>query len=47
VPRFHYQEEPTGRVAARVGRGVAGLIVPAVLLAFWGLRRLPWFPVVG
>jgi ABC-2 type transport system permease protein len=47
VPRFQYQEEPTGRVAARVGRGVAGLIVPAVLLAFWGRRRLRWFPVVG
>lgn len=29
VPRFQYQEESTGQVAARVAPGVVGLVVPA------------------
>jgi ABC-2 type transport system permease protein len=42
LPAFAYEEEPLGALSARVGAGVAGLFVPALLLlvfAATGLRR--------
>lgn len=47
VPRFRFDEEPTAAVAARVGLGLLGLSIPAVLLAAFGLGRMRRFPVVG
>ncbi|MEW6320368.1 MAG: DUF3526 domain-containing protein [Acidobacteriota bacterium] len=47
VPRFVFVEEATGDVARRAGVGVAGLGVPAAILAWAGLRRLRRYPVAG
>jgi ABC-2 type transport system permease protein len=47
APQFTYQEEPTSAVARRVAIGGMGLLVPTVLMAWVGLRRLRRFPVVG
>lgn len=47
VPRFQYQEEATADVGARVLWSMSGLAGPAVLLLFWGRRRLRSFPVAG
>ncbi len=43
MPRFHFDEEPTGAFARRIGLGLAGLLGPAMLLlltAMPGLRRV-------
>lgn len=46
VPRFQYREEPVGTVASRVVAGVAGLLIPAIVLVVLGFRRMRRFPVV-
>ncbi|MFM8532424.1 MAG: ABC transporter permease [Acidimicrobiia bacterium] len=46
IPRFEYREEPTGAVAARVAMALAGLLIPAVAIAVFGLRRLGRFAVI-
>ena len=46
VPRFTFQEEPTGAVVSRVIWSLLGLALPAVVLVIIGLRRLHRFPIV-
>jgi ABC-2 type transport system permease protein len=45
VPTFHYEDEATGGVVARVAVGAAGLLAPSLLIGLVGLRRLKRFPV--
>jgi ABC-2 type transport system permease protein len=47
VPMFQYREEHTLAVATRVMSSVAGLSVPAVILAWLGMRRLRRYPVTA
>ena len=47
APRFIYQEESTSTVARRVLTGWLGLMVPAAVMAWIGLRRLRRYPVVA
>ena len=47
APRFEYQEEATAAVVRRVLIAALGMVIPAVLMAFIGLRRLRRYPVVG
>jgi ABC-2 type transport system permease protein len=47
APRFIYQEEDTSTVARRVLTGWLGLMVPAAVMAWIGLRRLRRYPVVA
>jgi ABC-2 type transport system permease protein len=46
VPRFAFQEEPTGVVISRVMWNLLGLALPAIALVSIGLRRLHRFPIV-
>jgi ABC-2 type transport system permease protein len=45
--RFVYQEEDTAAIARRVLTGWLGLMIPAGLMTWIGLRRLRHFPVVA
>jgi ABC-2 type transport system permease protein len=47
APRFDYEEERTAAVARRVLAGFFGLLTPAVVMAWVGLRRLRAYPVVA
>jgi ABC-2 type transport system permease protein len=47
IPRFHFTDERFTDVAARVCLGLAVLIIPTVLLAVVGLRRLRRFAIVA
>jgi ABC-2 type transport system permease protein len=47
TPRFQYRDEPMRAVAGRIGAGLIGLLVPAAVLAAFGLGRLRRFPVVS
>ena len=47
VPMFQYREEHTLAVATRVMSSVAGLSVPAGILAWLGMRRLRRYPVTA
>jgi ABC-2 type transport system permease protein len=47
VPRFTYQEEPTGAVVSRVLWSLFGLALPAAVLVLIGIRRLHRFPIVS
>lgn len=47
LPDFRFEEEPLPAVAARVGAGLAGLLVPTALLTLLGRARLRRYPIVG
>jgi ABC-2 type transport system permease protein len=47
LPRFAFAEEPTRAVVSRVAISLAGLVLPATLVAAFGLRTLRRYPVVG
>jgi ABC-2 type transport system permease protein len=47
VPRFAYGDEATGAVAARIAWSLAGLAVPATVIAWVGLVRLRRYPIVA
>lgn len=47
VPRFEFDEESTGAVAARAGVGLMGLVLPATVLGWIGILRMRQYPVVG
>ena len=47
IPRFVFTEEPAGQTFARVAAGLAGIVLPALVLAAAGLRRLGRYPVDG
>ncbi len=47
VPRFEFREETDATIAQRVMTAIIGLVVPGVLFALLGLRRLQRFPIVG
>lgn len=47
VPRFAFEEEGTAVVASRVAWSLAGVMLPAVAIAWVGLRRLRRYPVVA
>jgi hypothetical protein len=47
IPRFVWVEERLGEVARRVTLSLAGLVVPAGLLAAVGLALLRRYPVVA
>jgi ABC-2 type transport system permease protein len=47
VPRFTFQEEPTGAVVSRVLWSLFGLALPAAILIILGLRRLHRFSIVS
>lgn len=44
-PRFAYREESTSAVAGRVVTGLAGLVVPSLVLAWVGLMWMRRYPV--
>jgi ABC-2 type transport system permease protein len=46
APRFAYQEEATAAVARRVLASGLGMMLPAAMMAWIGLRRLRRYPVV-
>lgn len=46
VPRFTFEEEQTSTVAGRVVLSLLGLVVPALAIAWLGLRRMHRYPVV-
>jgi ABC-2 type transport system permease protein len=46
VPHFTFDEEPTTAVSARVGLSLLGLVLPAVAIAWLGLRQMRRYPVV-
>ena len=46
VPRFRFEEERTTDVSGRVGIALIGLLVPAGLIGWVGLRRMRRYPVV-
>ena len=46
LPRFAFQEEPTGAVSGRVGWSLLGMAAPALAIGWLALRRLTRFPVV-
>jgi ABC-2 type transport system permease protein len=47
VPRFRFADETARDVAGRVAVGLAGLALPAVAIAAFGLFRLRRYPVVA
>jgi ABC-2 type transport system permease protein len=47
IPRFVFVEEDLALVARRVAVSLAGLLVPAILIAAFALHRLARYPVVG
>jgi ABC-2 type transport system permease protein len=47
LPRFAFQEEPPGEVARRAAAGIAGLALPAMLLAALAFARLRHYRVAG
>lgn len=47
LPRFTFQEEQTGDVARRAGVGIAGLTLPALLLAAFAFARLRRYALAG
>lgn len=47
VPTFSYRDEEESAVVRRVGQAVIGLLIPAALLGWLGLRRLSQYPVIG
>ncbi len=46
VPRFRFDEEPTTAVTGRVGFAVLGFLVPALAIAWFGVRRMRRYPLV-
>jgi ABC-2 type transport system permease protein len=47
VPAFHYAEEPTSAVLARIGPSLAVLLGAALVLALWSWRGLARSPMIG
>jgi ABC-2 type transport system permease protein len=47
LPTFSYAEEGTGTVGGRVALSLAGLIVPAAVIAWLAVARLARFPIVA
>jgi ABC-2 type transport system permease protein len=46
LPRFSFQEEPTGALTSRVFLSVLALVVPALLIGWLAVTRLARFPIV-
>jgi len=46
-PNFAFSEEPAGAVAGRVVIGLIGLILPALIIGWLGLRALRRYPLAG
>jgi ABC-2 type transport system permease protein len=46
-PVFSFWEEPAGAIARRVLLGLIGLLVPALLIGWLGLRALRRYPLAG
>ncbi len=46
-PNFAFREEPSGAVAGRVVIGLVGLLAPAFIIGWLGLRALRRYPLVG
>jgi ABC-2 type transport system permease protein len=46
-PSFTFTEERTGAVARRVMIGLLGLLVPALVIGWYGLRALRRYPLAG
>lgn len=46
-PTFQFSEERTSAVAQRVLIGLLGLIIPALLIGWYGLRALRRYPLAG
>ncbi|RUL82808.1 ABC transporter permease [Tautonia sociabilis] len=47
IPAFTFREEPLPGVAGRVALGLAGLVLPAVLVGAVGRKALGRYPIVG
>lgn len=47
LPRFAFREEPLEAVVRRAATGLAGLLVPTLLIGLWAAQRLRRYPVVG
>jgi ABC-2 type transport system permease protein len=47
IPSFSFREEPLARVAGRVALGLAGLVVPALVVGAAGRAALARYPIVG
>ena len=47
IPRFQFEDEASGEVARRTAVSLAGLMLPAVVLALIGLWILRRYPVVA
>jgi ABC-2 type transport system permease protein len=46
LPAFAYMDEPTAAVVSRVVGSIGLMLLPAIVLSAFGLRRLHRFPVV-
>ncbi|WP_406693958.1 DUF3526 domain-containing protein [Singulisphaera sp. Ch08] len=47
IPTFSFREEPLGAVAARASIGLAGLLLPTLVVGSLGLTAMRRYPVVG
>jgi ABC-2 type transport system permease protein len=47
IPRFRFQEESTIAVARRMAVGMAGLIIPTLIIGWVALARLRRYPLIG
>lgn len=47
IPAFSFREEPLGTVASRASVGLAGLILPTLVVGSIGLAAMRRYPVVG
>jgi hypothetical protein len=47
VPSFTFQEESPASMARRVVIAIVGLMLPALGVAWAGVRRLRHYPIVG
>ncbi len=46
VPRFRFDEERTSAVTGRVGLGLLGFVLPALVITWLGLRQMRRYPVI-
>ncbi|AMV37527.1 ABC transporter permease [Planctomyces sp. SH-PL62] len=47
IPVFHFREQPLSAIAPRVAAALAGLTLPAAILALGGLASLRRYPITG